>query len=241
MHRDIKPKNIAVLASDGGAVLLDFDVACMSADRIERKGKCGTPGYIAPEVLVGRTYCCSVDLFSVGCVFYYLFARRQPFHTVPYSETAINRKTVLCEYDFGPRFDAVDPSCKELISSLLQRQPGQRLRAHEALQHSWLIARASRREDGREDNDSLARCARNTHIAQVGREKLQDSASVTAKGSGILKPILFESLDGRSVTNAQIELIEPLAPCPPKEPITRTTRPSNFYRRINNFPARIDA
>lgn len=88
-HRDIKPQNVLIsVPGKGGevrAMISDFGlckklkVGRMSFSR--RSGVAGTEGWIAPEMLLGhRSTTCMVDIFSVGCVYYYLLTKgRHPF------------------------------------------------------------------------------------------------------------------------------------------------------------------
>eukprot|EP00928_Gymnodinium_smaydae_P049720 TRINITY_DN3338_c0_g3_i1.p1 TRINITY_DN3338_c0_g3~~TRINITY_DN3338_c0_g3_i1.p1 ORF type:complete len:392 (-),score=45.38 TRINITY_DN3338_c0_g3_i1:360-1535(-) len=139
LHRDIKPENIATHGPDNEAILLDFDIACSTSNTIATKETCGTPGYMAPEVVMGATYGTIADLFSVGGVMYFMFGRRGPFEKRPFSRKATYRRTLLRECSFDALFDAVGFACKQLILLLLAKKSAQRLSAGEALQHYWLV------------------------------------------------------------------------------------------------------
>ena len=73
LHRDIKPANV-MLRSGCFAVLIDFGLAFNAGSYDAAKepvvsGKCGTRGYMAPEVVSGMAYCAKADVFSLGVVF----------------------------------------------------------------------------------------------------------------------------------------------------------------------------
>jgi serine/threonine protein kinase len=79
MHRDIKPENLILENTDNmkvnwyiKLVLADFGLS----DHINNKNKiftrCGTPGYVAPEILNDLPYEAKVDVFSAGVIFYIL-------------------------------------------------------------------------------------------------------------------------------------------------------------------------
>ena len=50
----------------------DFGLACKVDDRDALRNKCGTPGYVAPEILQGAPFSTKSDIFSLGSVFYSL-------------------------------------------------------------------------------------------------------------------------------------------------------------------------
>ncbi len=85
LHRDVKPQNIYLGEEEGeGPWLIDFGLAYMRSmtDQRAKTGLCGTPGYIAPEVIttMGDQVDQRADIFALGCVLYELLAGRPPFH-----------------------------------------------------------------------------------------------------------------------------------------------------------------
>jgi eukaryotic-like serine/threonine-protein kinase len=82
-HRDIKPANIMVM-SNGRIKLTDFGIARIeSSDFTKTNVVMGTPGFIAPELYLGREIDQRVDIFSAGVLFYHLLAGRPPFSGRP--------------------------------------------------------------------------------------------------------------------------------------------------------------
>ncbi|MDT0309112.1 TerD family protein [Streptomyces sp. DSM 44917] len=85
VHRDLKPANVMV-GPDGLARVLDFGIAAVLADstdhaRLTSTGVVvGTPAYMSPEQIEGRTVGFGSDLYSAGCVLYTLLTGRPPFH-----------------------------------------------------------------------------------------------------------------------------------------------------------------
>lgn len=74
MHRDIKPENLIFRDENGlELVLADFGLAEFSNQTEFMFRKCGTPGYVAPEVLADTNYDMKCDMFSAGCILYILF------------------------------------------------------------------------------------------------------------------------------------------------------------------------
>lgn len=69
IHRDIKLENIVYNAKTRELRLIDFGLSTLKTN-IELFKKCGTPGYVAPEILRNEDYDESVDYFSLGVVLY---------------------------------------------------------------------------------------------------------------------------------------------------------------------------
>jgi len=71
VHRDLKPENLLYTTPDASAIIkvADFGLARFYDDDIMTTA-CGTPGYVAPEILTGRGYSLEVDYWSVGVILY---------------------------------------------------------------------------------------------------------------------------------------------------------------------------
>eukprot|EP00928_Gymnodinium_smaydae_P091791 TRINITY_DN7552_c0_g2_i1.p1 TRINITY_DN7552_c0_g2~~TRINITY_DN7552_c0_g2_i1.p1 ORF type:complete len:406 (-),score=60.16 TRINITY_DN7552_c0_g2_i1:245-1336(-) len=136
IHSDVKPENVC-LGQNGRAVLTDFDIACTSFEALARTPR-GTPGYMAPEIIKGKP--CSVlsDVFAVGCVVYFMFAKIHPFRTKSMSNQSIMDKTVECNLKFGSRFHGLSLDCIAFVSSTVLREPERRLSEQKASAHPWL-------------------------------------------------------------------------------------------------------
>lgn len=77
IHRDVKPDNLMFARKNdfSSLVLVDFGLATHESNERFLFPKCGTPGFVAPEILTSRVdykYTCKVDLFSAGCILYKL-------------------------------------------------------------------------------------------------------------------------------------------------------------------------
>lgn len=73
VHRDLKPENLLYTSEDDDAVVKvsDFGVAKVISNDLMTTA-CGTPGYVAPEILDGRGYDFAVDYWSIGVILYVL-------------------------------------------------------------------------------------------------------------------------------------------------------------------------
>lgn len=129
-HRDVKLENIIV---DRNKVkLLDFGFSCISKEKL--KIFCGTPSYMAPEIVSKREYFGGpADLWAAGVLLYYILYGTLPFKSVT------NEKELFRKINRG-LFNLQVPGtseAKDLLKSLLQVEPAQRLSASEALKHPW--------------------------------------------------------------------------------------------------------
>lgn len=86
IHRDIKPENILVFSEDRlDFKICDFGIACESSQN--ETLICGSPGYIAPEILRKSRYDAKVDIFSLGIVLYSMLTGNHPLIEATVSET----------------------------------------------------------------------------------------------------------------------------------------------------------
>jgi serine/threonine protein kinase len=83
VHADLKPENIMLVPGPGGreeVVLLDFGVSSVGTEHFAYPGEvCGTPGYLAPEILCGSAPTAASDLYAAAIVLFELLTARQPF------------------------------------------------------------------------------------------------------------------------------------------------------------------
>jgi calcium/calmodulin-dependent protein kinase I len=100
--------------------------------------QCGTPGYVAPEILEGTAYDERADMWSVGVILYILLGGYPPF--IESTQRDLFRKIRKGEYEFHEEYwGTVSAEAKELISSLLTVSCAKRLTAEQALQNAWIL------------------------------------------------------------------------------------------------------
>lgn len=81
VHRDIKPDNILIIDKKELKICIsDLGLACRTNDNAETKVKCGTPGYVAPEILKNQPFTDKSDVFSMGCVFFNMITSCNLYH-----------------------------------------------------------------------------------------------------------------------------------------------------------------
>jgi len=137
-HRDLKPENLLCKGGDDTHVMIsDFGLSRILGDNSIAFTACGTPYYVAPEVVSGQGYSKEVDLWSIGVITYFLLAGFPPFmgETLP----EIVEQILNADFDYpAPYWDNISQNAKDFISKLLVTDKSKRLTAETALTHPWL-------------------------------------------------------------------------------------------------------
>jgi serum/glucocorticoid-regulated kinase 2 len=124
IYRDLKPENI-LLDYSGHIALCDFGLCKLDMkDEDKTNTFCGTPEYLAPELLLGQGYTKTVDWWTLGVLLYEMLTGLPPFYDENTNE--MYRK-ILSEPLHFPGPEIVPPSAKDLLTKLLNRKPDQRL------------------------------------------------------------------------------------------------------------------
>ncbi|KAF3687912.1 Serine/threonine-protein kinase PLK1 [Channa argus] len=121
IHRDLKLGNI-FLNDDMAVKIGDFGLATkIEFDGERKKTLCGTPNYIAPEVLCKKGHSYEVDVWSLGCILYTLLVGKPPFETSCLKETynRIKKNNYTIPWH-------INPSAASLIKRMLHADPAQR-------------------------------------------------------------------------------------------------------------------
>ena len=135
LHCDLKPENI-LLDKTGTAKVIDFGLAklltcegydgeTVSLSQLE-KAVCGTPGYIAPELLREQPATERSDVFALGVVFYELLTGTNPFHGVSFAESVDRTLNARIPPPNKIR-KGISPALGRTVMKMLERDPTQRL------------------------------------------------------------------------------------------------------------------
>ncbi|XP_019411281.1 PREDICTED: death-associated protein kinase 2-like [Crocodylus porosus] len=139
-HFDLKPENIMLLEKDvpnPKIKIIDFGLAQKLEDGTTFKSLCGTPQYIAPEVINYEPLSSATDMWSIGVITYILLSGMSPFQGETDAETLTN--VVAGSYEFENKyFSQTSEMAKDFISQLLVKEPGDRMTAAECLVHPWI-------------------------------------------------------------------------------------------------------
>jgi len=138
-HRDLKPENLLLRGGqvDTDVMLSDFGLSKIVGVESMMETACGTPYYVAPEVLSASGYDKEVDLWSVGVITYLLLCGFPPFYGESLPE--VFEQIMKAEFDFPePYWNDISKEAKDLIQKLLVVDAKKRLTATQALKHAWI-------------------------------------------------------------------------------------------------------
>jgi len=138
-HRDLKPENLLVksLECDTEVKIADFGLSKIIDQEKMMQTACGTPGYVAPEVLQAEGYGEEVDMWSIGVITYILLCGFPPFYSESVPE--VFEQIMKAEYDYPAEYwDDISEDAKDFINHLLVVDVKKRLSAKKALEHGWL-------------------------------------------------------------------------------------------------------
>tara|TARA_B100001758_G_scaffold227388_1_gene220789 strand:- start:263 stop:1225 length:963 start_codon:yes stop_codon:yes gene_type:complete len=133
IHRDLKPHNI-LLTENNKVKICDFGFSCLYTE-IDYE-ICGSPFYMAPEMLTKKKYDDKIDLWSLGIILFQMLEGK-----VPYTSNTI--KDLLKELEninFSLLIsDHLSLNCKKLIENLLIIDPIKRICWNSFFNHDWLV------------------------------------------------------------------------------------------------------
>lgn len=160
VHLDLKPENILCLVGEKPGYeeikLIDFGMTRITAEGDKKSVLCGTPEFVAPEVIKYDPVTLSADMWSIGVIVYVLLSGLSPFMGDDVNETLAN----VCsgQYDFEDDeddeeegvFSCLSDEVKQFIRELLVLDPIKRLTVDESLNHIWV------KTEGREKKLDIA-------------------------------------------------------------------------------------
>ncbi|XP_034298608.1 serine/threonine-protein kinase DCLK2 isoform X2 [Pantherophis guttatus] len=145
VHRDIKPENLLVCEYPDGTKSLklgDFGLATVVEGPLYTV--CGTPTYVAPEIIAETGYGLKVDIWAAGVITYILLCGFPPFRSENNIQEDLFDQILIGKLEFpSPYWDNITDSAKELISLMLQVNVEERYTAAQILNHPWVSDDAS--------------------------------------------------------------------------------------------------
>ncbi|CAD8175243.1 unnamed protein product [Paramecium pentaurelia] len=132
IYRDLKPENI-LLDEQGHVVLTDFGLSKHLLQDENTKSMCGTPEYLAPEIILSNNgYSFEVDYYSLGCIIYEMLTGKPPFYSTNKRQMFQDR---LNKQIIWP--DSFDEKARSLVNGLLEIDPLKRLQGNQIKQHQF--------------------------------------------------------------------------------------------------------
>ena len=164
-HRDLKLENIIFARRDDlkSLRIADFGLAKkMKTARSKMADQCGTPAYVAPEVIGGQPYTPAVDMWAAGVILYAMLCTELPFDED--DQLASFRR--IGRGDYHEPAVPMTTEARSLLNGLLCVDKVQRLTAAEALGHRWI-----RRHAGKLAGGVTSRSLGKTRTARAADEK----------------------------------------------------------------------
>ncbi|EAW65029.1 CaM kinase like vesicle associated [Homo sapiens] len=150
VHRNLKLENLVYYnrLKNSKIVISDFHLAKLENGLI--KEPCGTPEYLAPEVVGRQRYGRPVDCWAIGVIMYILLSGNPPFYEEVEEDDYENhdknlfRKILAGDYEFdSPYWDDISQAAKDLVTRLMEVEQDQRITAEEAISHEWISGNAA--------------------------------------------------------------------------------------------------
>ncbi|GLD65865.1 caM kinase-like vesicle-associated protein [Lates japonicus] len=145
VHRDLKPENLLIERVAAGICRLklgDFGLAMVVTEPVFTI--CGTPTYVAPEILCETGYGVAVDVWALGVILYILLCGFPPFRSRERDQEELFQLIKQGQLHFlSPYWDPISEEARGLVRALLQPDPTVRLTAEQTLLHPWVKGMAS--------------------------------------------------------------------------------------------------
>ena len=132
IHRDIKPENI-LIDHEGRCKLADFGWSNFDNGRKNRDTFCGTPEYLAPEMINQSGHDKSVDIWALGILLFEMLTGRIPFN-INEDKIQLYNSIKILKINWTDDFPRL---AKDLVSKILCINPNERLSLEEILNHQW--------------------------------------------------------------------------------------------------------
>ncbi|RNA27257.1 serine threonine- kinase DCLK2 isoform X3, partial [Brachionus plicatilis] len=203
IHRDIKLDNIMVQVYPDGSKSLklgDFGSAVYAQEGLSEK--CGSPVYVAPEILSDKSYGLEVDVWSLGIVAYILLCGYAPFEGQSDEETfdlIKNQELKFLEEDWlnisGPAID--------LIRKMLDRNPENRVKASEILNHHWFNRDDSSQEREKSEITKSGEHLQTSRKSEISIGKFEETLAKSKPNTPKLVLTQIKKRNNYKTTNVQ--------------------------------------
>lgn len=203
VHRDLKPENLLYysLDEDSKIMISDFGLSKMEDPGSVLSTACGTPGYVAPEVLAQKPYSKAVDCWSIGVIAYILLCGYPPFYDE--NDAKLFEQILKAEYEFdSPYWDDISDSAKDFIRHLMEKDPEKRFTCEQALQHPWIAGDTAL-------DKNIHQSVSEQIKKNFAKSKWKQAFNATAVVRHMRKLHLGTSQEGQGQTSSHGELLTP--------------------------------
>ena len=135
-HRDIKPDNVLILDNKDQELkvcIADLGLACRATETTDLVFKCGTPGYVAPELLKGFPFSPKSDIFSLGSMFYNMVTGKMLFSGNDTRQILFKNKYLDTSSIIDTACQHISRECRDLLKKMTVSKPDHRLSAEDCL------------------------------------------------------------------------------------------------------------
>lgn len=198
IHRDLKPENLLYADEDEMASIkiTDFGLARFVQGEMATTA-CGTPNYVAPEIIAGNGYNKEVDYWSIGVIIYIMLCGFPPFYEENNQQLFELIKNGT--YDFpSPYWDDISDLAKDLIRQLLVVNPAERLDADAILAHPWIKGEDTPREELQGFTENMRQFNARRRLRKAGTMVIAVNRfknTIKEKNKGTLKQIPSQGMD----------------------------------------------
>ena len=135
VHRDIKPQNILV-SNDKILKIIDFGLSKnININNEMMDTICGSPLYMAPEIIKTKNYTIKSDIWSFGVIIYEMIYGYTPFRAT----NIYNLIKTIDNYDIKYPSNTISFDCIDLLQKMLKKNPHDRIDWHSLFLHPWLV------------------------------------------------------------------------------------------------------
>jgi len=204
LYRDLKPENI-LLTDDGHICMTDFGISKEGLISNDDKTAtfCGTPEYLAPEILQGKSYGKAVDWWSFGTLMYEMLTGLPPFYSQDVQD--MYNKIMNDKLVFPPQ---VPQDARGLLSALLDRSPEKRLQDPKAIKAHPYFKGVDWEKIVRKEVDPpfVPDVKGKTDTSQVDREFLAETPKLSVDKDSNLSSTLQQNFEGFTFVNSSEHL-----------------------------------
>ena len=200
IHRDLKPQNI-LLDKDNKIKLTDFDFAKIIKVDSLVETICGTPLYMAPEIIKFKKYTIKSDLWSLGIILFQMLTGKHPYKAKTHYELV---KKIESEHIIIPSKFNLSKSCYNLIHLLLQKDQNKRINWDEFFNHPWININTSYIKYNINDVDNYIKHNNIKNIKNIKNINYESDNSITELEQSIGDmnfEDLFDSFSTKIISN----------------------------------------